>query len=136
MTLSREVVSKGFIASGISNIAGVLILSRFFTNEVIPKSDPVIMSNFGLLMIVLWGFVFISVAKHYQFLKWLVGLFVIEKLIYGIGWIHWLMNNDLTAVYNQDTMAGIFYTIYGANDWMFFIFFSYVFIFLSRQNKA
>ena len=123
--------------SGIMNIGGVIVFSRFFSNKVINEVDPVVMSNFGLLMIVLWGFVFLAMASKWEHLKWMIGAFVIEKFIYGFIWTKWLMNNSLSNVYEQDTMAGIFYTIYGLNDWFFCIFYLIVFIYLSKsQNKV
>jgi len=116
------------------NISGVLVLSKFFTNAVINEADPVVMSNFGLLMIVVWGLVFIAIAPKWEYLKWVIAVFVIEKFIYGFLWIKWLINNDLSLVYKQDTFAGLFYTIYGLNDWLFFIFYLVVFVYLCRNR--
>ena len=128
MKISKGVIAKGFILSGIMNIGGTLIFSRFFTNETIPEADPVVMSNFGLLMIFVWGLVFLSISQKHEQLNWLVGVFAIEKLIYGFNWINWISNNDLYVVYNKDQMAGIFYATYGVNDLLFFVFFMSVFI--------
>ena len=128
MKISKELIAKGFILSGIMNVGGTLIFSRFFTNETIPEADPVVMSNFGLLMIFVWGLVFLSIYQKYEQLNWLVVVFAIEKLIYGLHWINWISNNDLYDVYNKDQMAGIFYATYGVNDLLFFVFFLYVFI--------
>lgn len=127
MTIKSETITKGFVIAGLMNMA-VLVFSRFFTNSVIPESDPVVMSNFGLLMIVVWGLAFISVARNYHSVKWLVGVFAIEKFIYGFIWIKWMLNNNVLDVFAKDKMAGIFYSVYGLNDWMFFIFFLLVFI--------
>ncbi|APZ44814.1 hypothetical protein BW723_00250 [Polaribacter reichenbachii] len=127
--------SKIFILSGLINIVAVLILSRFFTNVYIPKYDATVMSNFGLLMIVLWGFTYISVAKSYKKVKWIVAVFAIEKLIYGIIWVNWQLQNNVSPIFEEDLMAGIFFSIYGINDILFFIFFTIVFIKLFR-NKA
>lgn len=129
----KKNIKNGFFLSGLSNILAVLILSRFFTNEYIPKYDSVVMSNFGLLMIVVWGFAYISVAKDYAKVKWLVAVFAIEKLIYGIVWINWRLQNEVSIIFNEDIMAGIFYAIYGINDLLFFVFFSFVFIKLLRK---
>ena len=128
MKISKELIAKGFILSGIMNVGGTLIFSRFFTNETIPEADPVVMSNFGLLMIFVWGLVFLSIYQKYEQLNWLVVVFAIEKLIYGLHWINWISNNDLYDVYNKDQMAGIFYATYGVNDLLFFVFFMSVFI--------
>ena len=136
MKISKGLIAKGFILSGIMNIGGTLIFSRFFTNENIIEADPVVMSNFGLLMIVLWGLVFLSIFQKYEQLNWLVGVFAIEKFIYGLNWINWISNNDLSAVFNKDQMAGIFYAVYGINDWLFFLFFLFVFIKLFKFKSA
>jgi len=95
------------------------------------------MSNFGLLMILIWGLAYLSVAKDFAKAKWLIVVFSIEKFIYGFVWTKWLLNNKLSAVYAEDAMAGIFYTIYGANDWLFFCFFTYVFLRISsKENES
>ena len=127
MTIKNKTITQGFILSGLMNLT-VLIFSRFFTNSIIPEVDPDVMSNFGLLMIALWGLAYMSVAKNYDKVKWLVGVFVVEKFIYGYVWLKWILNNNIAEVYEKDTMAGIFYSIYGINDWIFFVFFLLVFI--------
>jgi len=132
--MKKETITKGFVIAGLMNMA-VLVFSRFFTNAVIPEFDPVVMSNFGLLMIVVWGLAYISVAKNYHNVKWLVGVFAVEKFIYGFIWIKWMLNNNVSDVFAKDEMAGIFYAVYGVNDWMFFIFFLFVFIRLIRLGN-
>lgn len=131
MKVKNTTITKGFIISGLMN-ASVLIFSRLFTNSTIPEFDPNVMSNFGLLMILIWGLAYISVAKNYDKVRWLVGIFAIEKFIYGCVWINWILNNTISEVYEKDLMAGVFYSIYGINDWVFFIFFILVFLRLSK----
>ena len=80
------------------------------------------MSNFGLVMIILWGLAYISVAKKYTEVKWLIAVFAIEKLVYVYKYIQWQLNNDLSQVYDEDLMAGLFYSIYGLNDAAFWSF--------------
>ncbi|MDO6439097.1 hypothetical protein Q4534_16875 [Cyclobacterium sp. 1_MG-2023] len=127
MDLPNRTIEKGFILSGLMNLT-VLVFSRFFSNSTIPEYDPMVMSNFGLLMIVIWGLAYISVAKNYEKVKWIVGVFAIEKSIYGYIWINWMLNNNVSEVYEKDTMAGLFYSIYGLNDLLFCAFFLLVFI--------
>lgn len=134
MTISKEIISKGFIVAGLMNMS-VLVFSKFFNNPVIPKYDAVVMSNFGLLMIVIWGLAYVSIAKSYQEVKCLVGVFVIEKFIYGFIWTKWMLNNSVVEVFEKDAMAGMFYATYGINDWLFFIFFLYVFIGLVKSKN-
>lgn len=81
--MTNETISKGFILGGVTNIVGVLVNSRFFTNNAITEVDPNVMSNFGLLMITIWGLAYISVAKNFDKVKWLVAVFAIEKVIYA-----------------------------------------------------
>lgn len=126
-TIKSATITKGFVIAGLLNMS-VLIFSRFFTNAVIPESDPLVMSNFGLLMIVVWGLAYISIARNFHSVKWLVAVFAVEKFIYGFIWIKWMLHNNVWDVFAKDKMAGIFYAIYGVNDWMFFIFFLLVFI--------
>jgi hypothetical protein len=135
MQVANERITKGFLLAGLMNTS-VLVFSRMFNNPTIAEFDPNVMSNFGLLMILIWGFAYISVAKNYHLVKWLVGVFAIEKFIYGCVWIDWMMNNDIYQVYEKDFMAGVFYSIYGINDWIFFAFFAFVFYRLSRTPAA
>lgn len=135
MTLKDKTISKGFIIAGIMN-SSVLLFSRLFTNTTIPEFDPTVMSNFGLFMIFIWGLAYISVAKDFKNVKWLIAIFAVEKFIYGYIWINWMLNNNVSAVFEKDLMAGAFYAIYGVNDWLFFIFFSFVFIRLMRFRNS
>ena len=134
MNIKKEYLTKGFILAGLMNIIGVLLFSRFFSNTVIPEFDPQAMSNFGLIMIVVWGFAYIAVSQNFNQVKWLIAVFMIEKLIYATHWTKWILDNKITDVLEKDKMAGIFYVIYGINDWMFFLFFFFVFIREARKK--
>jgi hypothetical protein len=125
--MNKGIVKNGFIAAGLMNIGGVLLFSRAFTNEVMNHADPVVMSNFGLLMIIVWGLAYISVANSFEKVKWLTAVFALEKLIYVVVWVLWITKNDLAALYSNDLFAGVFYSIYGLNDFVFFLFFGWVF---------
>ncbi len=109
------------------NIVGVLLFSRAFTNPAINEADPVVMSNFGLLMIAVWGLAYIGAAVVTSSIKWLAGAFAMEKLVYVVIWIRWLSDNSLSQLYSKDFLAGAFYSIYGANDLIFLLFFAWVF---------
>lgn len=125
--MTDATISKGFIAAGVSNLIGVALFSKLFTNTVLFNEDPQVMGPFGLVMIMVWGLAFIAVAYTFKNLKWLVGVFALEKISYVIASINWHSNNSVSAVYEQDALAGIFYGIYGINDFLFFLFFCYVF---------
>ncbi|MBK8398893.1 MAG: hypothetical protein IPL26_27045 [Leptospiraceae bacterium] len=123
----------GFLLAGLANIGGILIFSKFFTNTAMAEASPVVMSNFGQLMIIVWGFAYISVMNSYNSVPWLSLLFAVEKIIYVITWIVWFQNNDLTLLYAKDLFAGIFYTVYGLNDFISMLFFGWTFWF-TRSN--
>ena len=134
MIIKKTTITKGFLIAGLMN-ATVLIFSKLFTNSIITEFDPQVMSNFGLLMIFIWGLAYMSVAKNYHQVKRLVGIFAIEKFIYGYVWTNWMLHNNVSDVFEKDLMAGLFYSTYGINDWVFFIFFSFVFIRISKLKN-
>jgi hypothetical protein len=116
------------------NIGGVLLFSRAFTNNAIAEADPIVMSNFGLLMIVVWGLAYLGAATASTGIKWLAGAFAIEKLVYVVAWLLWLSNNNLVALYSKDLFAGMFFSIYGLNDLVFMLFFAWVFFSASVEK--
>ncbi|KZN53715.1 hypothetical protein [Pseudoalteromonas luteoviolacea] len=129
-------VKFGFIAAGMINIVAVLLFSRAFTNSVINDFDPVVMSNFGLLMIMVWGLVFLGAAKVTSGINWLAGAFAVEKLAYVVAWLLWFKDNNLGVVFEQDLFAGVFYSIYGLNDFIFMVFFGWVFFTQGKSIKS
>ncbi len=126
--MNRSFINFGLIAAAVMNISGVLIFSRGFTNSTINNADPLLMSNFGLLMIVVWGLAYLSATKINSNIKWLAGVFALEKLIYFVFWVLWLLGNSLEDVYSKDVFAGVFYSIYGVNDLVFMLFFAAIFL--------
>ena len=126
--MNKNLINKGLIAAALMNISGVLIFSRGFSNLAINNADPVVMSNFGLLMIVVWGLAYLSATTISPNIRWLAGVFAIEKLVYVVVWVKWLFANSLTELYSRDVFAGIFYSIYGINDLTFMLFFTYIFL--------
>lgn len=131
----RSIQKQGFYAAALANIGGVLLFSKCFTNDAIPQTSPVVMSYFGLFMIVLWGLAYAAVANHYQHLRALVGVFVIEKLAYVIAWVCWMSKHrhTLPSLFDDSVLAGTFMSIYGINDALFLLFFLWVFF--SMPNK-
>ena len=121
-------MKRGFIAAGLMNIGGVLLFSRAFTNTALNSADPVVMSNFGLLMIAVWGLTYMAAATIPSNLKWLAGAFALEKLVYVVVWVMWLSQNSLAQLYAIDSFAGAFFSIYGLNDFVFMLFFARVFL--------
>lgn len=133
-TVRKQLIRNGLIAAGLMNIVGVLLFSRAFTNTAINEADPVVMSNFGLLMIAVWGLAYIGASAVTSSIKWLAVAFAIEKLVYVVIWIRWLSDNSLLQLYSKDPLAGAFFSIYGANDLIFLLFFTW--IFRTESNAA
>ena len=132
--MNKTLLRNGFIAAGLMNIGGVLLFSRLFTNRAINSADPVVMSNFGLLMIAVWGVAYVGAATITSNMKWLAGAFALEKLVYVIVWLKWLSVNSLSQTYADDAFAGMFFGIYGANDLICLLFFAWVFFAQSREK--
>ncbi len=133
MRVNNTLIRNGFIAAGLMNIGGVLLFSRLFTNSAMNSADPVVMSNFGLLMIVLWGVAYLAAATITK-KKWLAATFAFEKLVYVIVWLRWLSSNSLSQTYADDVFAGVFFSIYGANDLICMAFFAWVAFTQFRKN--
>ena len=131
--MTKNFLRNGFIAAGLTNIGGVLLFSRGFTNVAINNADPVVMSNFGLVMIAVWGLAYLGAAAIDSNIKWLAGAFAVEKLVYVVVWVMWLSNNSLAQLYAKDMFAGAFFSIYGLNDFAFMLFFAWVF--WSRRSE-
>ena len=126
--MTSALVKQGFIAAALMNIGGVMIFSRAFTNTTLMDTDPVVMSWFGLLMIMVWGLAYLGAAFSTGNIRWLAGAFAVEKLVYVAVWAKWISVNSLSDVYAQDLFAGIFYSIYGLNDAAFMLFFAWVWL--------
>jgi hypothetical protein len=124
--MSKKFIQYGFIAAGLTNVVGGLIFSKFFSNDLLSSLQPDVLSNFSIIGIILWGLAYIAVAKNFAAVKWLVTVFTIEKLAYAIVWAKWITTNDVSQVFEQDTLTGVFYSIYGPSDFAFGVFFAVV----------
>jgi hypothetical protein len=131
--VTTNLIKSGLIAAGLMNIGGVLVFSRAFTNAAINSADPVVMSNFGLVMIVVWGLAYLGASAIASSIKWLAAAFAVEKLVYVAMWLAWHSSNSLSQLYAKDLFAGVFYSIYGLNDFVFMLFFGWVFF---RQSHS
>lgn len=125
--MNETMIKRGFVAAAAMNIGGVMLFSKGLTNTALMETDPVVMSSFGLIMIMVWGLAYLGAAFTTGSLKWLAGAFAIEKLVYVVAWVTWVSSHSLQAVYAEDLFAGIFYSIYGLNDGLFMLFFAWVY---------
>ena len=75
--MDQKLIKNGFILAALMNFS-VLVFSRGFTNVAINEADPIVMSNFGLLMIVMWGLAYLSAVTVVSNIKWVAGAFALE----------------------------------------------------------
>jgi len=134
--MNKTVIKYGLILAALVNIGGVLTFSKLFSNTAINDADPVVMSNFGLVMIMVWGLAYFAAAMTKGNIRLLVSVFAIEKLVYVGAWVYWLTTNNLFSLYETDLFAGIFYTIYGLNDLLFMVFFIKVAMYTGNRITA
>ncbi|WP_223531703.1 MULTISPECIES: hypothetical protein [unclassified Pseudomonas] len=125
---TNSLITKVFWLVGGYNILGVLTFSQFFTNTLLSATDPTIFSRLGLVSIMLWGVAYTSVAKAYRAVPYLVLLFFVGKMLYVLTWLMWLSKNSntLPALFAESPLTAIFYSIYGAGDLVFGLFFLWV----------
>mmetsp|Transcript_21212 Transcript_21212/g.32230 ORF Transcript_21212/g.32230 Transcript_21212/m.32230 type:complete len:134 (-) Transcript_21212:145-546(-) len=112
------------IAAAVYNF-GVLIPSRFLTNENFHAIDPVLFDRNGCVMVLLWGFAHLSVAWNYDAVPYLLFVFAAEKLFYVIYWMRWLYKRqeweNSWAVKEADFFTKSFFYLYGLADLVFFV---------------
>jgi len=132
----NPVITKGFWLAGAYNILGVLGFSKLFTNSLLSSLDPAVFSWLGLVAVMLWGLAYCSVARSYQSVPNLLLVFVVEKMIYTTTWLLWLIRNGSTlpALFSESPLTATYYSIYGAGDFLFGLFFLWVAI-KGRQNR-
>lgn len=126
----KQWIRRGFLFAGSVNIVGILIFTKLFSNELLQSLDPGVFSTVGIISIILWGMAYASVAGCFECVPFISGVFAIEKFFYAIVWAGWLKSNldNLSGIYQQDLVTGVFYSVYGLNDCIFGVFFTIVFI--------
>lgn len=119
-------MTKGFVAAGLTNILGILLFTRGLNHPYFMSLYPEVFSLVGCLAVMLWGLAYLSVARAYRAVPVLVWVFALEKGLYFVTWIMWLIarGSQLPAIWAQDPLSGIFYTSYGVLDLSFGFFFA------------
>ena len=127
-TLSDRAITRGFIFAGTVNVLGMLFVSKLFTNSLLNSTDPAVFSWLGQVAIVLWGLAYWAVAQQFRHVPYLVIVFFIEKMVYTVIWLLWLVQkgHSLTSIASESLMTAIFFGMYGAGDFAFGLFFGWV----------
>ena len=131
---SPPIIAKGFWLASAYNVLGILVFSKLFTNTLLSSLDPTVFSRLGLVSILLWGFAYASVARSHRSVPYLVLVFFVEKMIYVTTWLTWLGRNGakLPSLYSESPLTAVFFSIYGAGDFVFGLFFLWVAIALLK----
>ena len=126
--VSNRAITRGFVLAGAVNVLGMLVVSKLFTNSLLDATDPAVFSWLGQVAIVLWGLAYWAVAQSYRHVPYIVLIFFIEKMVYAIAWLLWLLQagHSLTSIASESLMTAVFFGMYGAGDFAFGLFFGWV----------
>jgi len=129
-TMNQKTAGKALCLAGIYNIAGVLFSSLFFTNPLPAKYYPVVFSDLGMIVILLWGLAYLSVSSSYMHTGKLMIVFAVEKFVYSISWILFLTDKGymLPRIFSESFVTGLMLSIYGVGDIIFGILFFRIWI--------
>src|SRR5215469_10099630 len=124
----EPIITYGFLLAGAWNVIGILTFSRFFTNRLLATIDPAVFSWLGQVSIVIWGLAYLSVARSYPYVPWLLVVFFVEKMVYGVTWLKWMITKGKTLpkIASESFFTAAFFSIYGAGDLVFGFFFGWV----------
>lgn len=134
---TNQLIRFGFVLAGLVNIIGILTVTHGMTSTTLVTHDPAVFSQFGIIMIMVWGLAYIASARLAMTVIWLPAVFAIEKLAYTLNWVFWIGDNggQVSAITEQDFLGGFFLGGYGINDGLFCLFFAAVaFINWRRQR--
>lgn len=73
--MTTQLLRKGWIAAVAINVTGVLIFSKGFTNTAINEADSVVMSDCGLIRIIVLGLADAASAAIRSDVSWLLVVF-------------------------------------------------------------
>ena len=130
-------IRYGFWGSGLVNVLGIPVFSKFFTNTYLMGIDPDTFSAISLVTIILWGLAYIAVAGQVAKVPLIALVFAIEKFFYSFVWGRWIWkyHADLPGIYAQDILTGFFYSVYGLNDFLFGVLFLAAFLRIRGMDK-
>lgn len=126
--MNEKLIRMGFYAGGMVNIVGILTITRGMTSETLAVHDPAVFSQFGILMIMVWGMAYIATAPFASSSVLIPLTFALEKLAYTVNWGMWISDHgdQVTAIRESDFLGGFFLAGYGVNDGLFCLFFAAV----------
>lgn len=122
----------GFYLAGIYNLIGILGFTLFFTDSTLSVTDPIVFSWVGEVGIILWGLAYLALSRSFTQAPYVVGVFFLEKMLYAVAWFTWLLANQSTVAQLENIAMKAFFMSYGLGDFLFALFFGFVFCKLMR----
>ena len=96
----------------------LLIFNKFFTSNRIAEIYPEVFSNFGQVIVIMFGFIyyfaFISCRTKELFL-----IFAIEKFIYFGTGVYWMIYKSHSLKFGKNPLEWVFMRIYWIGDAIF-----------------
>lgn len=126
--MTKKMIQKIFWAAGLINIIGMLSVSLFFTSPYPAKYYPLVFSNFGMIVIMLWGLANIAVSSVYMHVRMLLFVFALERMAYTITWIIFIATSGslIPVIFQESIITGLILGSYGLCDAAFSLFFTWV----------
>lgn len=135
--MSDRLFRLGFLLAGVTNIVGILVITRWMTAPTLRQADPAVFGDFGILMIMLWGLAYIGTSDYCTRAVLLPLVFAVEKLAYTLNWHFWIRDHgqQLTVIREADLLGAFFLQSYGLNDALFGLFFLLVAVVNWRRSS-
>ncbi len=133
-----KLIRIGCWAAGLANVVGILVVSHFFTNDLLATTFPEVFSQPGNFLILLWGCAYICGGLAAYHVAPLFLVFMVEKYFYAGSWLYWyLQHGDRLAELSAESwLTGFFFRFYGLNDLLWGLFFLWVYTRVRRGAPA
>lgn len=118
--------NKILLAAGLTNVIGILVFSKLFSNKNLSNFDS-LFDNRGNILILLWGLTYIFTKNPYK--NPLMIIFFLEKMVYVYNYYK-SVNKDIDKIklfWEEDKITYLFLILYGIIDLIFGLLFLYLF---------
>lgn len=117
----KSTATQGFVVAGIYQIVSILGFNQFFTNRILNETDPIVFSTIGQVLLLLFGLVYLWLAKKFTRAPLLVGLLSFTNFLYAGAWFYWLLTSPekLDALAGQSMLLFSFFSSYGFAYFLF-----------------
>jgi hypothetical protein len=117
-------MTLGFFAAALFNIVGMLVHTAGFTSYPAAALIPSLFGPDGCLLIVVWGMAYGAVARRWDQVPALCGVFAAEKLFYTFSWVRFWQSTSVDEVFRDHADAAPLLLAYGVGDGLFGLMFA------------